>query len=307
MVGLVMITIDDLNYKQKGISFELVDILDNIQKQLIGIREKNPNTKSKFYTGVGSRQEKCLKYNQINDVNLMQMASDIGFALAARSYVLRSGGATGMDSYFESGVNQYMHSFIDRISQNQLLLFQKSNKLLDTYPVSLKDIGKHLYLRMSDNAVASAMPDSFAPATADKLVAEIFYAVDADKYVREHNDLLFEMVKLFHPAPQHLKKDGYPIKLLARNIFQLFGSRFVLDNNYSFLTKISDFVICFTPDGCINHKTRGYSTGGTGQLISYADFFGVPVYNLSNYEQMVNMNLKSRIEAFCANTVLKLQ
>ena len=72
-----MITIDDLNYKQKGISFELVGILDSMQKQLIGIREKNPNTKSKFYTGVGSRQEKCLKYNQANNVNLMQMASDI--------------------------------------------------------------------------------------------------------------------------------------------------------------------------------------------------------------------------------------
>lgn len=301
-----MITIDDLNYKQKGISFELVGILDNMQKQLIGIREKNPNTKSKFYTGVGSRQEKCLKYNQASNVNLMQMASDIGFSLSARSYILRSGGATGMDSYFESGVNRYIHSYscVDRSESNQPILFKKSNKLLDTDSTSSKHIGKHLYLRMNDNAV-SANPDAVTPDKADKLLAEIFYAADADKYVRNHNDLLFEMVKLFHPAPQYIKKDGYPIKLLARNIFQLFGSRFVLDNNYSFLTDISDFVICFTPDGCINHKTRCYRTGGTGQLISYADFFGVPVYNLANQEQMINMNLKSRIENFCSNMVLK--
>ena len=74
---------------------------------------------------------------------------------------------------------------------------------------------------------------------------------------------------------------------MARNIFQLFGYRFILDEDkLDFCDDISRFVICFTPDGCISHSTRNYNTGGTGQLISYADFFGVPVYNLGNKEQI---------------------
>ena len=52
-------------------------------------------------------------------------------------------------------------------------------------------------------------------------------------------------------------------------------------------------LFALSPDGCISHSTRNYNTGGTGQLISYADFFGVPVYNLGNKEQMSYQRLSA--------------
>lgn len=263
-----MITVDDLNYKQKNVSFEVVSILDKIQKHIIEQKQSNElKLKSKFYTGVGSREEKCQKYSQSNHINLKQDAIDIGTAFASQSYILRSGGATGMDSYFETGVKDY----IQKYTVDALTFFDS--------PYSL---GKHI---KSSNQTCAF--DSH------QLLGEIYYAKDADTYNKKaHNELLFEMVKLFHPAPQHLKKDSYPIKLLARNIFQLFGYCFLLsDDKLDFCDDISRFVICFTPDGCISHSTRNYNTGGTGQLISYADFFGVPVYNLANKEQMTYQRL----------------
>lgn len=267
-----MITVDDLNYKQKNVSFEVISILDKIQKHIIEQKQSNEpvsQLKSKFYTGVGSREEKCQKYSQSNHINLKQDVIDIGAAFASQSYILRSGGATGMDSYFETGVTEYIQKYtVDAL----------------TYFGSDSSLGKHI---KSANQTCAF--------DAHQLLGEIYYARDADKYNQiVQNELLFEMVKLFHPAPQYLKKNSYPIKLLARNIFQLFGYRFTLDaDKLDFCDDISRFVICFTPDGCISHSTRNYHTGGTGQLISYADFFGVPVYNLANKEQMSYQRLSA--------------
>ena len=267
----IMITIDDLNYKRKNISFELVSILEAIQKHIINQKSsKETKIKAKFYTGVGSREEKCQKYNIEHDCNLQKDVVDIAVAFAARSFILRSGGATGMDSYFESGLKKYIqHYTVDTLTEHQ----------------SFNDLGKSIH---SSNQFNS-----------HQLLGEIYYAKDADKYnQKEQNDLLFEMVKLFHPAPQYLKRDGYPIKLLARNIFQLFGNCFVLDDSrLDFCDDISQFVVCFTPDGCVSHSARKSSTGGTGQLISYADFFDVPVYNLGNEEQLTYDNLKKYSES----------
>ena len=258
-----MITVDDLNYKQKNVSFEVVSILDKIQKHIIEQKQSNePKLKSKFYTGVGSREEKCQKYSESNHINLKQDVIDIGIAFASQSYILRSGGATGMDSYFETGVTEY----IQKYTVDALAYFESD-----------KSLGQHI---KSANQTCAF--------DAHQLLGEIYYAKDADRYNQKvQNELLFEMVKLFHPAPQYLKKNSYPIKRLARNIFQLFGYCFLLnEDKLDFCDDISRFVICFTPDGCISHSTRNYNTGGTGQLISYADFFGVPVYNLGNKEQM---------------------
>ena len=112
-----MITVDDLNYKQKNVSFEVVSILDKIQKHIIEQKQSNePKLKSKFYTGVGSREEKCQKYSESNHINLKQNVIDIGIAFASQSYILRSGGATGMDSYFETGVTEYIQKYLPSIS-----------------------------------------------------------------------------------------------------------------------------------------------------------------------------------------------
>jgi hypothetical protein len=65
-----------------------------------------------------------------------------------------------------------------------------------------------------------------------------------------------------------------PIKLLmARNAYQIVGET---------LDKESDFVICWTPDGCTSAAKRIKQTGGTGQAIAHASDLNIPVFNLKN-------------------------
>jgi hypothetical protein len=44
----------------------------------------------------------------------------------------------------------------------------------------------------------------------------------------------------------------------------------------------SEFVVCWTPDGCERHEDRGLVTGGTGTAISVASQMGIPVFNVYN-------------------------
>ncbi len=73
-----------------------------------------------------------------------------------------------------------------------------------------------------------------------------------------------------HPAPHALS--GYVLDLMARNTFQIFGAE---------LDRPVDFVVCWTPDGCSSHETRGRNTGGTGQAIEMASRKGIPVINMA--------------------------
>lgn len=108
---------------------------------------------------------------------------------------------------------------------------------------------------------------------------QIFYANDS-------NDLTREIACHFHPSPYALKQlsfkekqlnpkplHSYAHNLMARNTYQVMGEN---------LKTPSQFVICWTPDGCTSHKKRTRETGGTGQAISIADHFNIPVYNLAN-------------------------
>ena len=74
----------------------------------------------------------------------------------------------------------------------------------------------------------------------------------------------------FHPAWH--KCSAFARKLHGRNAFQILGLG---------LNDPSKYCICWTPDGCISHATRQYSTGGTGTAISIADAYKVPVINLA--------------------------
>jgi len=66
-----------------------------------------------------------------------------------------------------------------------------------------------------------------------------------------------------------------PIKLLmARNVQQVLGPT---------LDQPSSFVICWTPDGITDGSQRTRKTGGTGQAISIASRYGVPVFNLARH------------------------
>lgn len=69
-------------------------------------------------------------------------------------------------------------------------------------------------------------------------------------------------------------------KLMARNCHQVVGPNLDLP---------SDFVLCWTPDGCETWGARSYRSGGTGQAIAVAADLGISVYNLAN---------PGRLEAF---------
>ncbi len=62
-------------------------------------------------------------------------------------------------------------------------------------------------------------------------------------------------------------------KLMTRNIFQ------VMSQN---LDTLSDFVVCWTPDGVRTAEERTRKTGGTGQAIACASQYDIPVFNLRN-------------------------
>ncbi len=65
----------------------------------------------------------------------------------------------------------------------------------------------------------------------------------------------------------------YVKKYMSRNMYQVTGET---------LDKPSDFVLCWTPDGCECASERNKKTGGTGQAIAYAGSLGIPVFNLQN-------------------------
>ena len=78
-----------------------------------------------------------------------------------------------------------------------------------------------------------------------------------------------EISSVHHPRWQYLRE---PVKkLMARNAQQVLGKN---------LDSPVEFVICWTPDGCTKGSERTNTTGGTGQAISIASAFSIPVYNL---------------------------
>lgn len=64
-------------------------------------------------------------------------------------------------------------------------------------------------------------------------------------------------------------------KYIIRNTFQVLGRD---------LENPSSFVICWTSDGAVTDSERSKETGGTGQVISIADTYDIPLYNLSRSE-----------------------
>lgn len=75
--------------------------------------------------------------------------------------------------------------------------------------------------------------------------------------------------EIYGSSFKYLKR---PVKLLmARNMYQVTGLN---------LDTPSDFVICWTPDGCTRASERTRKTGGTGQAIAYASSLKIPVFNL---------------------------
>ena len=88
----------------------------------------------------------------------------------------------------------------------------------------------------------------------------------------------------FHDAWKYLAR---PVRLLmGRNAYQVLGRH---------LDRPSDFVVCWTPDGCISRDERTKETGGTGQAIAIASEYGIPVFNLQRE------NANNELETFLEN------
>lgn len=85
-------------------------------------------------------------------------------------------------------------------------------------------------------------------------------------------------VNNYHPAPDYL--NNVSIKLMARNSYQVLGQT---------LDKPSSFVLCWTPDGCEDNRSRKSITGGTGQAVSIASFKKIAIFNLKNLESLAKL------------------
>ena len=79
-----------------------------------------------------------------------------------------------------------------------------------------------------------------------------------------------DVARRLHPAWDRLSPAAR--KLHGRNCYQVLGFS---------LEVLSQFVVCWTADGCESHRTRSVKTGGTGTAIVLAERHGVPVFNLS--------------------------
>lgn len=84
-------------------------------------------------------------------------------------------------------------------------------------------------------------------------------------------------------------KNPWTRKAFQRNVFQVLG----LCSSVKEIV-LSDFVICWTPDGATTQKEYKVGvTGGTGIAINIADMYKVPVYNLQRKDHY------AKVERWC--------
>jgi len=93
-------------------------------------------------------------------------------------------------------------------------------------------------------------------------------------YYKHHSTPESEAIAgIYHPNWGACKP--FARQLHGRNSFQVLGP---------ILNDPSDFLVCWTPDGCLHHHGRTRNTGGTGTAISIASMYHTKVYNLRNPE-----------------------
>jgi hypothetical protein len=99
-------------------------------------------------------------------------------------------------------------------------------------------------------------------------LCRIFYAQHATAEA-------MELASKFHPAWERC--GTFAKRLHGRNSLQVLGPN---------LNEPSEFLICWTPDGCISHQKRRINTGGTGTAISIANAYNIPIHNLGNINHL---------------------
>jgi hypothetical protein len=79
-----------------------------------------------------------------------------------------------------------------------------------------------------------------------------------------------DLARKYHPNFKALSP--FAQLLMGRNVYQVLGKS---------LNQASCFVVCYTPDGCdMDRVSRSPKTGGTGQALSIAKEYHIPIFNL---------------------------
>ena len=157
----------------------------------------------KFYTGIGSRE---------TPQKILEVMTQLGLELAANNWTLRSGGAEGADTAFESGCNE---------AASEMCFNANPNSGIDCGICPLTKCGfakKEIYIPW--------------PGFQGRRYGCI-YPVDEEGWVEAMN-----LAERFHPAWNRCSQGAR--KLHARNGFQVLG----LD-----LKTPSKFIVCWTPGG----------------------------------------------------------
>jgi hypothetical protein len=175
---------------------------------------------NKRYTGVGSREA---------PPEVLLITTALARALAEAGYVVRSGGAPGMDTAFEDGAREAG-------SDMEIFLAWKG-------------------FNGNTSPLYGVSPEAMT------------------------------MAATVHPAWDRLSDAAR--KLHARNCNQVLGKT---------LNDPSEFLVCWTPDGCETEASRTRNTGGTATAIVLAARNNVPVFNLKNRKSCIALNefLKAR-------------
>lgn len=156
----------------------------------------------RFYTGVGSRETPPEVL-----VGMRRLAE----WLRLLGFTLRSGGANGADTAFETGAYDLRHIYLPWSGFNGRYRTHSESPSRDAYALA----------------------------------------------------------QTVHPAWSRLSTGARALH--ARNCHQVLGDT---------LDAPSDFLVCWTPDGCVSEATRTKNAGGTATAIVLADRHAIPVFNL---------------------------
>lgn len=90
------------------------------------------------------------------------------------------------------------------------------------------------------------------------------------------NPVAFDIARKYHPKWHTLSQGAK--KLQARNSHQVLGKD---------LNTLSEFIVCYTPNGL--------GSGGTGQAIRIADGYKIPIFDAGKYSNVedIKINLKA--------------
>lgn len=98
--------------------------------------------------------------------------------------------------------------------------------------------------------------------------------------LNQPSEAAMRMAATLHPAWNRLEDPAK--KMMARNCHQVLGAN---------LDVPADFVICWTADAAQTDSDRSSATGGTGQAISLADRYAIPVFNLARTSAIDELSL----------------